>query len=448
MKKFFKRGNGLIFAFLFLCMSTGAVMAQTPTNPVYRISSAASPGTEDNKTFMAFDSQNTLFYFDIRDIATYGHLVKETNGQEQSIDLLPVIKSVLPTALIPHDTLSHALCAIQIDNQDRIFIIYYAFDPFGEGKRKWKGRVPILLYSFDKGATFKAALLPGSPDEAFLEERNRVTGSKWPPLIGWTTSTHVKISELGDINRFGIIIPQFSGNSLELSKVYTVAENNPGVSNHTGGVSFACTVSDVSYFTYNEFPEDKLGNNIMVAKLDRNSNEIVEKSMVTQIRKPNFPDPHVSPVIVTTKNGILHLITGSKGGPFGHFSADASESTLTWHKVTDLPGARVYANLLIDNEDNLHLLYMEWSHAPRLCYQEFSAQSQQWGEEKTLLATPDEFPSRTKDNYGIYYYKGSFDQNFNFYVSFSFWETYDSHLYPRQVLVKKQDSNDWSLLGN
>ncbi len=435
-------------AFIALLGEGGAVKAQTADNPVFRISTAATR-PEDNMTFMAYNRDNTLFYFDIRDIATYGHLIRQVGNKKETLDLLPAIKSVLPTALIPHDTLQHALCAIQIDKQNRIYIIYYAFDPFGAGKLKWKGRVPILIYSFDKGQTFKAALLPGSPDEAFLEERNDVTSTKWPPLIGWTKTNHVKVSELADQNQWGIIIPQLTGDGLDISKSYTVTENNPGTSNHTGGVSFACTVSDITYFTYNEFPADRKGSNIFVGKLDRNSNQIVEKTFVTEITKPNFPDAHVSPVMITTRQGILYLITGSNGGPFGFWSADASVPRLSWHKVADLPGARVYADLLSDNQDNLHLFYMEWSHAPRLCYEEFNAQSQTWGPEVTLLSPPEEFSSKTKDNYGIYYYKCTFDQNFDLFVSFTFWVTYDpGHLYPRQVLWKRHGSDDWSMFGN
>jgi hypothetical protein len=435
----------------------GALTVQAQENAVYQISETSNPrimsralgnvSAEDNKTYMAFDSDDNLYYFDFRDKGTYGFLVKEKDGVAQKIDLMPAIKQLLPTSLMPDDTLGHAFGSLQIDNKNRIYIIYYVFDPHGEGRTKWKGRIPILLYSLDRGQHFTGLRIPGNPDLVLLEDRNHATTADWPPILGCTKETTEFVSKMANRNSFDIVIPRLEGNTVVLGDPITITDNNPGISSHTGGMTFASTFGDVTYVAYNEIPDNKQGNNIMMARVNRKDGSVEDKMFVTHLVKPTYPDIHITPLVVVDKNGNLSLITDGDGDAFGHFMADANQRTLRWKNVASLPGARIYSNLIIDGSGRLHLLFTEWSHAPKACYQTFDPQTMQWSNPVTLLIPPTDFSANSKDNYGIYYYKACIDRQDNLYVSFTFWESYNpSHLYPRKVMEKKAGQESWSLL--
>lgn len=453
--------NSLVKASVLLCgivaVSTGMNVACAQSEqPVFQISSQENPKVmrrelsaapvEDNMTYMAFDPNGTMFYYDFRDKSTYGFLVKQAGDSKTRIDLLAPIKKLLPTSLVPNDTLDHAFGNLQIDKLGHIYLIYYAFDPFGAGKHHWKGRVPILIYSLDDGNTFTAAAIPGDPDQAFLEGRSPFTSSEWPPLIGWAKSTTEVVSKMANRNNYGVIVTRLDGNGLQLDRNLTITEQSPGVSVHTGGITFACTRGNESYVAYNQVPPDKKGNDIWVVKINRETGETTDRVKVTNLPKPDFQDIHITPLIVVSSNGQLNLITDGDGAPLQYFTAEGGHRRMEWQQAGQIPGSDIYTDLSIDGSNRLHLVYTDWSHAPRVYYTMYDPGTGSWSQPVTLLTVPQEFTSRTKDNYGIYYYKTCLDNQGNFYVSFSFWDTYESHLYPRKVMVRSAATGRWTVM--
>ena len=55
---------------------------------------------------------------------------------------------------MPTDTLFHALGSITVDKKDRVYLIFYFYYPYEEGLKKFKARIPLLLYSNDQAHSF------------------------------------------------------------------------------------------------------------------------------------------------------------------------------------------------------------------------------------------------------------------------------------------------------
>lgn len=402
-------------------------------------------------TYMAFDSKNNRYSFESSFPENYGKLYIQyadgTNTRE--VDLLESIRKIYSRVLIPTDTFYHAMSTITIDHQDRIFLIFNFYYPFDEGKRKYRARVPILLFSDNLGQSFTAFKIPGNPDLAFLEQKSPFETNNWAPLIGGVYSTGEKMSAMGDRNIYTLVVPSVeSDGMLSLSDPITLSEKSPGISLHTGATSFASTWGNTSYITFNEIPENKIGNNIVVLNFNRLNNTISGRQLIT-INVPgkfNFPDPHATPVIVTTQNREQHVLIAPQAGNCYDYMRDISvENTGSFIENAILKGPRVYTSAVYDSHNNIYLFYTAYKPKPGLYFQKYNSKDGKWSEENLLAKPPKDFAKRSKNNYGIYYFKSYIDHEDSLYLSFTFWNTYQKLPYPRYLFISHNGGANWTL---
>lgn len=402
-------------------------------------------------TYIAFDSKNTSYSFEMSSNENYGYLFVNEAGKTRKVNLLNFISKVYSKTPTPTDTLFHALGSITVDKKDRIYVIFYFYYPYEEGLKKFKARVPMLLYSNDHARSFTALKLAGEPDMAFLEKKSPFETDDLPPLIGYTKSTNVKVSPMADINVFGIYepIPDAGGGLTELRQ-QVVTNYSPGVAIHTGGESFASTVGHITYLAYNEIPEKKDGNTVVILNYDRQTHKYGKQQRIPLVLPSKFPypDAHVTPVIVSLSNGQQHVLVGPQAGDCYDYTRKLNgdePSTDSFALAATLKGPRVYTLAIKDKDDNIYVFFSAYKPKPGLYFQKFSPQKNQWGTEKLLASPPKDFSTKTKDNYGIYYFKASIDHNSKLYVSFTFWNTYDKDMYPRFMFQSDDRGAKWKL---
>ncbi|HNP24262.1 MAG TPA: hypothetical protein PKM63_20580 [Panacibacter sp.] len=400
-------------------------------------------------TYIAFDSKNNSYSFEMSSNDNYGYLFVKEGSKTRKVNLLPFISKVYPKTPMPTDTLFHALGSITVDKKDRVYLIFYFYYPYEEGLKKFKARIPLLLYSNDQAHSFTAFKLAGEPDMAFLEKKSPFETNDLPPLIGFTKSTNVKVSPMADINVFGIYEPLLdAGGALTELRQQVVTNYSPGLAIHTGGESFASTAGNTTYIAYNEIPEKKEGNTIVILNYDRLTHKYGKQQRIPLAIASKFPypDAHVTPVIVTLGNGQQHVLVGPQAGDCYDYTRKLSEdaATDTFALAATLKGPRVYTMAMKDKDDNIYVFFSAYKPKPGLYFQKFNPQHG-WGEEQLLASPPKDFSAKTKDNYGIYYFKAAMDYSSKVYVSFTFWNTYTKDMYPRFMFQSNDRGAKWKL---
>lgn len=442
-----------ITRYLFCIFITGIAVScraqKAGTAGLYQVAPAKTNAVFRHDTYIAFDSKNNSYSFDMSAKQNYGYLFVNENGVTRKVNLLTAIAALYPKTPEPTDTLFHALGSVTVDKKDRVYLIYYFYYPFNEGLKKWKARIPLLLYSADYGHHFKAYKFAGDPDLVFLEKKSPFETNDYPPLIGYTKSTNQKVSPMADMNEFGIFEPEIaSTGELTNLRQQLITHYSPGISNHTGGESFAATFNNTTAIAYNEIPEKKDGNNIIILNYNRQTHTFANQQRIPLIinSKYPYPDAHVTPVIVTLKNGQQHVIVGPQAGDYYDFTRNINNAaTDTFTRIAVLQGPRVYASALRDKDDNIYLYFSAYKPKPGLYFQKFDSQLNAWGNEKLLVAPPKDFSARTKDNYGVYYFKPAIDMNNKLYLSFTFWNTYSKEMYPRFLFQSSDKGKKWKL---
>ncbi|NIG52081.1 hypothetical protein [Chitinophaga sp. Cy-1792] len=397
-------------------------------------------------SIIAFDKQNNILAIDPRRLDAYGKLFRKsaTTGAVEAMDFTPAIAQLFGKAPQPTEVMNHNLGSLTVDDNGRIYIIYMAYKPFGTGLKKWLAREPILIFSSDNGKSFKAYSLPNDPELAFLETKMTTAPFTKTPLIGLTKSYGPVIKNSFAYNTLWVtqINLTANGTDLTLSPPITITTKSPGTSNHTGGYSSFATVGDYTYFSYNLVSDDEKMNNHYVASINRNTFKIDKTTFVGRLQ-PNLPDPHATPVLVYDK-GKLHMVSGGQGFPYGYWRFQVSKGNLTQEDYQVLAGHRVYASLMADANATLYLLYMDYDPLPCLYLQRFNEKTNTWQLPEKLIAPPSMHKQMSKDNYGVYYFRIAPD-NFGVpYISYSFWDTYQKQLYPRELIKFNKSNSQWN----
>lgn len=396
-----------------------------------------------------FDKNNNLYFIDPRKPANYGLLFRQNAGSNNidTINLLTFIKQKLSPLPTPNEPFIHNLGTLTIDDQNRIYIIYYLFLPGNLGKDKWKGRLPVLLFSGDNGKTFNVYQLPGNPDLAFMETRMNNLPFPNPPVIGMTKSIspvfNVANNNKFAFNQLSIVQPVVNGSALSFQASINITSQSPGTSNHTGGNSSFATTGNYTYLAYNMVSDDKKDNHIYLAAIDKSTNKLLTNTSLGTVEPP-FPDPHATPVAVFDKTGTLHVVSGSQGYNYVYYRCRVNGGKVTIADTANLPGHRVYASLICDNTtNNITLAYTDYDPQPSLYLQTYNAATRKWQPPTKMVSPPSMHKQRSKDNFGIYYFRLGIDRKNVPYLSYSFLDTYQKQLYPRVMI--KYTSNKWSL---
>jgi hypothetical protein len=246
----------------------------------------------------------------------------------------------------------------------------------------------------------------------------------------------------GGYHDLSVFLPEKDGMSLKLNKPIHVAENCVGMSNHSGGYSFAVTTGRRTHVVYTEIPEKRNGGNPTYAvTIDRKKRMLTAKKFLVTA-KPNRPDVHSTPVIAADRNGYLHVATGAHGQEFLYLrSLKPDDIESGWTTPLPMSDKQTYATLICDKENRLHSVFRRWP-GPHLCYQHKDAMAVRWSEPRIVVRPP---PGHK--GYGIFYHRMFIDRGGALYLSFTFFEsdTGKKGQYPRALAVSEDGGKSWEL---
>ncbi len=434
-------------AFLAALLSTGAPLlaGEALTLPLEMPASgqgaelAAPLGTE-GPSAMAFDSRNRPYLFHSRDASTSGYLVTLRDGQWVRRSFVEAIKKAstrfVSFAATPKERHLHAQGSMTIDDADGLYAIVYCRGAKG-------GAFPVLVYSADLGETFTAYELPGSPGGAFLETRVGCNDLSAPPAIGLLKLRQRHPAEWTDYHVLSVLVPRKDGKTLRLPPPVEVSSDCFGVSNHSGGYSFAVTRGGRTHLVWAEIPQEgKKGNPTFAATLDRESGKIVERQFLATA-PPDVPDVHSTPVIAADAAGRLHVICGAHGQSFLYLrSQQPGRVDAGWTKPVAMGGRQTYATLLWIGKDSLLSAFREWKDGvATLSMQSKPAGADRWPASRTLVVAPGR-----KKGYGIFYHRLFVDRGGVLYLSFTFFTFRDKGetFYPRLLIASGDGGATWS----
>ena len=105
----------------------------------------------------------------------------------------------------------------------------------------------------------------------------------------------------------------------------------PGPCHTYGWRVFASTAGNTTYIAYNEIPEKKEGNTIVILNYDRLTHKYGKQQRIPLAIASKFPypDAHVTPVIVTLGNGQQHVLVGPQAGDCYDYTRKLSEDAAT-----------------------------------------------------------------------------------------------------------------------
>ena len=382
----------------------------------------------ERPTAMAFDSQNRPYMFNACEPELFGHILTLRDGRWKRLSYLDELKEEHPTLRPPGERDLHAPGTLTIDDSDRLYAIIYA------------GGQPVLLYSPDLGNSFQVYMLPGRPRKAFLEVRTGNNDLGRPPAIGTLAYRKDYPTRWTAYYDLSVVLPQRTENGLNLGETVHVTDRCFGISNHSGGYSFAVTTGAKTHVTYAEIPEEpESGNPTFVATLDRKSRQVMAREFLVDAH-PKKADVHSTPVIAADSEGDLHVLAGAHGGSFKYLRSRAADTiTSGWTEPVLLGGRQTYATLICDDEDRLHTVFR--IH-PRLLYQRKPAGADTWSDKQALVTAP-----KGHRGYTIFYHRLFIDRRGKPYLSFTFWEqdTGDEGRYPRVVVTSDDGGETWEL---
>jgi hypothetical protein len=386
---------------------------------------------------LAFDQRNRPYLLNTRDADTAGVIITLRRGQwvrrpfaEAVRDAVPGFAGFLATPERPHD---HALGTMVIDGEDHLYVV----TPIREGQR----RRPVLIHSSDLGEHFQVYDLPGDPDQAFLETRVGHNDLSRPPLVGMLKFRAPHPARWTAYYVLSVTAPEMQDGRLAWRPPVTISRDCFGVSNHSGGYSFAVTLGERAYLVYAEIPkEGATGNPAFAATVDRAKlTRAAAQPLCTA--PPKTPDVHSTPVIAADSRGHLHAVAGAHGQPFLYLrSKQPGRVDGGWTDPQPIGRRQTYAALVCDGQDRLHLVFREWKNGvATLSYQSKMAGEDAWPPSSELAVAPGR-----QRGYGIFYHRLFVDREDALYVSFSFL-TMQANDFPRALAVSEDGGSTWRL---
>lgn len=388
---------------------------------------------------LAFDSRNRPYLFDTRDAQQNGTLTTLRDGKWVKRSFVDALRKAFPgfTGFLatPESRNVHSLGCMTIDDADALYAVVLI--------RVEGGRVrPALVYSPDMCTSFQAYRLPGDPDQAFLETRVGHNDLSRPPAIGLLKFRKPHPAPWTAYYRLSVAVPVKKGRALEWPEPVSihVTDNCFGISNHSGGYSFAVTTGNLTHLAYAEIPADgKTGNPTFAATLDRQQRKVVARKFLFTA-PPAVPDVHSTPVIAADARGYLHVIVGAHGQSFHYLrSRQPDQVGAGWTPPRPMGGRQTYAALVCDSKDALHAAFREWkgSTVATLSTQSKPAAADAWPASTTLVSAPGK-----QRGYGIFYHRLFIDRRDALYLSFTF-NAQKGGSFPRALMVSEDGGRTW-----
>jgi hypothetical protein len=265
-----------------------------------------------------------------------------------------------------------------------------------------------------------------------------------PPAIGLLTFRKRHPAEWTNYYVLSVLFPQRLEGRVELPPPVHVTDDCFGISNHSGGYSFAVTTGRLTHLAYAEIPADaKTGNPTFAATINRETGKVVARQHLL-VAPPKVPDVHSTPVIAADRSRTLHVVAGAHGQPFHYVrSLKPDRVDAGWTEPTPIGSRQTYAALACDAADELHLVFRQWrSRVATLSYQRKPAAAPAWPTSETLVFAP-----RKQRGYGIFYHRLFLDRRDALYLSFTFFTFMDkpAGTYPRALLLSEDRGRTWRL---
>jgi hypothetical protein len=344
------------------------------------------------------------------------------------------------------------LGSIEIDQSDGLYAVVPVWR---EGKDARGipagGVVPddyVLLYSSDLGDSFQAYEFPAAlrpVSRARLEIRTGHNDVSGPPAIGVLTFREKYRTQWTDYHNLNVFIPEKQGGHLSLGDPIHVTSECFGMTDHSGGSSFAVTLGGRTHVVYGEVPRaDETGNPTYASTIDLATGTVIARTRLATA-PPKTPDVHSTPVIAADSRGFLHVLCGAHNNPLLYLRSLQPHSIQQgWTEAVLMRKGQTYATLICDAEDRLHSLYRVM---PQLRYEQKPAKAESWEGPSSVLALPPADLVLPK-GYAVYYHRLFIDRRDALYASFTFWEqqTKGSGRYPRALAISEDGGRTWQLV--
>ncbi len=327
----------------------------------------------------------------------------------------------------------------------------------------------VLLYSKDKGLSWQVYELPGGRYD--MEHWVGHNTLDRPPLLCqfYKTSDH-PYEDAG--NQFmGLIQPVKKDGGLVFRPQVEFTNRGMYMTRHAGGSSFAVSTRHGTFVTWSETYEDNSGPGAptYVAKYAPETNLLAgDPNYLVAYAEP-INDRHCTPAIAVDSLGYLHVVTGSAAQSIFYtrslvpYSVSAGWTTPVsvyeggWAETIGgaEEGRLTYPSMLIDFDDNIHLVFRSWrkntesylggAPAPYLSYIRKPAFGD-WPNEVQLLVVPP------YSGYANYYQKLSMDKLGNLFLSYEYYGTEGDYTYPQDyrpaVIVSPDAGVSWLMAEN
>lgn len=423
------RALALLLPILLATGCTGGSGIDTFRVPSHARPDSLAPATAFMPpTAMAFDSSNRPYLANNRRPEFFGQI--QTLGDEGwiTLDALPALRGVVPDLQAKGNTVHHAMGEIVFDDGDRLYATLGG----------------LLLFSSDRGASFRAHELP--PGKHSLELRTGPGDMPHPPAISvMAPGGYVDGVRWGRSTRLSVLLPTVTPEGLRLGEPIPIADDCAvaGSGGHSGGSSFAVSSGDLLHLVWAAYPDSgETGNPTWIATVDRRSRRVIARRLLGVV-EPEAPDVHSRPTITSDGRGLLHVLSGAHGQPFRYWRSSSPGSIEGgWSEVELLDEDQTYASLVCDGDDRLHSVFRQWLPTASLGYQRRGARDATWEDTRTLVHGA---PKRSDANYGIFYQRLWRDRAGGLYLAYTYWETVTraEGVYPDALIASRDGGETW-----
>ena len=348
----------------------------------------------------------------------------------------------------------------------------------------------LLLYSRDQCKTWKLCELP---DGEFSIEHwtghNEIPG---PPPIAILTKLKDHPAKWASVMRLSVLFPRKTAEGIEPGKPVAITDRCFGMSQHSGGASFAATRDGKTHIVWGEVtyvpgekPQpysivsinrrgqrehltlndpDATGSPTFIVTYDHKTGKLGEKLMLAYAPPAN--DCHNTPGVALDSEGILHVITGAHGDDFYYVrSRKPNDTSGAWEAPKPIlrtgwkgedgkeKAKQTYLAMVIDQNDTIHVAFRQWRQGlgeyhggkqyAALSYQR-KRKRYKWEDARPLVVAP-------LPGYSIFYHKLALDHRGRVYLAYSylsFTEPYkslpDTYNF-RSMLVTRDGGTTWGL---
>jgi len=321
------------------------------------------------------------------------------------------------------------------------------------------GNAAALLYSFDRGKTFSAAMIPGYETHSRTFDIEQFSGTNIPdgppPVLRRAKMSHDVRFKWRQMYNLDLFLPTRKGDRIEMSEPFLVSELCLGQAGHSGTPSALVSRGSKVHIVWGEASDPAIevpGVPGYVNTYDRKTRSLGKPVLLGY--GPPANDGHNSPSITMDKAGFLHVVLGTHGKPFPYTqSLKPNDTQSGWSEVRTTTEylRQTYIGLVCDRTGTLHLVFRLWqtgepfpnSYHATLAYQQ-KRPGEDWQAPKTLVVSP-------LSDYSVFYHRLTIDRQDRLFVSYDYWSTYwfyrNDHYGTRRALMMSPDTGaTWKMV--